>query len=247
MLTPSNDKLFFVEFSLSSEQFEVEVSPLKYAGLCILLALTKHSKTIYIFVYVGNKILAHWSSEMCRESIFFFQERFWKIKARRDRLVINKLLPLCRSAACPTIPPWWLMNLSTTFAQSSCRSTKKCPRVNRKIVPLLSGSPAWWCFVPQSYLFQSSKALSLCLLHWFVLLSGRAFWSVIPSHGHPTFKEMCWHPPGTHSWNFLFSAPPGNYVPCSRLSGCAALKARMLFFPPPLPGWSWSNFFFKKK
>lgn len=109
------------------------------------------------------------------------------------------------------------MNPSTSFAQSSCRSTEKYSGVNRKTVPVLSGSPACWCFLlfSSSRLFvsgvQSTLPRFITLnqkVH--VLLSGYAVWSVARPHGNELLRKCA-----ERSWIFFFSAPPADYVACS--------------------------------
>lgn len=149
---------------------------------------------------------------------FFFQEMFWKIKAKRERLAINKLLPLCRTQRSVSNNTTMVADESQHhFCPIELQERQEIPSSKQKKSPSVEWQPSVVVFC-SSRLFVSVVESTLALFitlnqNLFVLLSGRAFWSVVPPHGHPTFKEMCWHPPGTRSWNFLFSAPPGNSVP----------------------------------
>lgn len=175
---------------------------------------------------------------MCRErDFFFFSGNVLKNKKSEKGAACDKQVAASVSQRSVSNNTTMVADESQHhFCPIELQERQEIPSSKQKKSPSVEWQPSVVVFC-SSRLFVSVVESTLALFitlnqNLFVLLSGRAFWSVIPPHGHPTFKEMCWHPPGTRSWNFLFSAHPGNSVPCSRLSGCAVLEARMLFFPP---------------
>lgn len=81
------------------------------------------------------------------------------------------------------------------FCPIELQERQEIPSSKQKKSPSVEWQPSVVVFC-SSRLFVSVVESTLALFitlnqSLFVLLSGRAFWSVIAPHGHPTFKEMC--------------------------------------------------------
>lgn len=163
---------------------------------------------------------------------------FGKIKGKKQPPCEKQgCAALCRSTACLTMPTWWLMNLSTSLAQSSCKRHQEMLSSKQEKSPSVEQQPSVLVFLflkvicfslgKHSHSVYYTESKCICPCGPSIPLTATQLLRKCPDISPARFYEI--------SCVLLLLATVFHVRWCC-LSGCTFPQAGVLFFHLPLTG-----------